>query len=496
MRSFLPALLAALVLTVAAVAGAQPANNLPVELPELGEPADAVLSPGQETKLRNQVAAELYSGDYLVNDPEITDYINTMGWRLAAKANASPPDFSFFVIGDPRINAFAVPGGLIGVNAGLIMASDNESELAGVIGHEEAHVTQRHIARTVNDTKGANIATYALMLAAILAGSGNPDVILGALAIGQGINYQREVNYTRAHEQEADRIGIQTMAQAGFNPEGMATFFAKLELQSRLYGAGLPEILRTHPVNTSRIAEARERAERLPRFKLKDAPEFAFIKARTEVLMAERVNEAVELFASRIKAGDKSAASAYGYAFALERIGRAADALPVLAPVLQAQPRQVNVNLLQAQLLIATGKLAEGQALLSQQLALYPRAAPIILANAQALLDAGKSEAARNVLLSHEPAHSGSIEIERHRLLAEAARAQGNIGETQFQMASYAQARGDLREAIGQLQAGLRLSSLSLQDRNRLQSFRDEIVARVPRNELADLERQNRRLLH
>ncbi len=492
MRCSFPTLLAALALTFAAGVSAQ-TDPASLELPDLGEPADLTISPAQEAKLRGQVAAELYSGDYLVDDVEVSDYIKSVGWKLAAKGSAHPPDFTFFVIGDPRINAFAVPGGLVGINAGLILAADNESELAGVLGHEEAHVTQRHLARTANDTQAATIATWAVALAAVIAGSANPDLILGALAVGQGINQQREVNYTRAHEQEADRIGITTMAQAGYDPEAMATFFSKLEVQGRLYGAGVPEILRTHPVNTSRISEARSRAEKLPKVKLKDSPDFGFIKARTAVFMADRANEALELFASRLKAGDRAPANIYGYAFALDRVGRSAEALAALAPLLPSYPKQINVNILQAQLLIATGKGEEGRALLGKMLALYPRSAPVMIADARALLDAGQPEAARNVLLSRDPAFGNWVEL--HKLLADAARVQGNIAETQFQTASYADGRGDLREAITQLQAGLRLSSLSNQDRNRLQAYRDDIVRRIPRADLAEFERQDRRLL-
>ncbi len=479
-------------LTVTAAVSAQTSVSSVVELPDLGEPADLALSPGQEAKIADQVAAELYSGDYQIADIELTDYIDSIGWKLAARGSLTPPKFRFFVIGDPRINAFAVPGGVVGINAGLLLSADNESELAGVIGHEEAHVTQRHLARTVNDTGVANLATYAAVLAAIIAGSANPDVILGALAIGQSVNSQREVNYTRGHEAEADRIGIRTMSEAGYDPEGMASFFGKLEQQSRLYGSQIPEFLRTHPVNTNRIAEARSRAAQLPKVTLKPNPEFAMMKARTIVLMADSPTAALNEMLMRKKAGDTSIGAEYGYAYALFNAGRPADALAALAPVMAALPRQLNVNLLQAQLLQATGKQAEALALLDKTTRLNPRSAPAILIEARALLDANQASEARQLLLSHEQAHGTAPET--HRLLSEASTQLKNLGDAQFEMANYELARGDLRAALTQVDAGLRLSSLSEQQRSRLDAQREQLIARIPKNVLADLARDQRRV--
>ena len=491
-RSTYVSLALAVWIGIAASAGAQSAGGAALELPDLGEPADLTLSPAQEAKIGDEVAAELYRGDYEVGDAELTDYINSMGWRLAAKGSPTPPKFRFFVIGDPRINAFAVPGGVIGINAGLMLNADNESELAGVMGHEQAHVTQRHLARTANDTSAANLATYAAILAAIIAGSANPDVIVGALALGQSVNYQREVNYTRAHELEADRIGIRTMAEAGYDPEGMASFFGKLEQQARLYNTQLPDILRTHPVNTVRIAEARSRAAKALKVTPKPSPEFALMKARTIVLMANSPTAAVEDMGLRLKGGDSSPATRYGHAFALFRAGRASEALDALAPALEALPRQLNINLLQAQLLIATGKQTEGLALLDKTTQLNPRATPAVLTQTQALLDAGRPAEARQLLLSHEQGRDRFPET--HRLLSEASNQLKNLGDAQFEMANYELARGNLRGALTQVDAGLRLSSLTEQERLRLESQRAQLISRIPKRVLADLARDQRRL--
>lgn len=486
-----PTLVAAL-LTFTVAASAQTGNASGLELPEMGEPADLSLSPMQEAKIGDEVAAELYRGGYTLEDIELADYINAMGWKLAAKGPVIPPPrFRFFVIGDPRINAFAVPGGVIGINAGLLLYADSESEVAGVMGHEQAHVTQRHLARTSNDTRTANLATWAAMLAAIIAGSANPDVIFGALALGQSVNYQREVNYTRAHEHEADRIGIRTMAEAGYDPEGMASFFGKLEQQSRLYNSQVPDILRTHPVNTTRISEARSRAAQLPKPTLRPSPEFALMKARTIVLMASTPSAAVDEMALRLKR-DPSPGNQYGYAFALFNAGRANDALAALAPALLTLPRQLHLNLLQAQLLMATEQREAALALFDKTTQLNPRSAPAVMLHTRALLEANKSLEARQLLLGFDPAQGEFPE--RHRLLSEASRQLGNVGDAQFEMSNYELARGDLRAALTQVDAGLRLSTLAEQERLRLVSQREQLIARIPRQVLNALAREQRRL--
>ncbi|HVT36908.1 MAG TPA: M48 family metalloprotease, partial [Nevskiaceae bacterium] len=340
-----------------------------IDLPQMGEPADLAMSPAQERALGAQVVAELYANNYVLEDPEVEEYISNIGWKLVSASLTKPPHVAFYPIADERINAFALPGGYIGVNAGILLSAANESELAGVMGHELAHVTQRHIARSQEGETAASIATWAAVLAAILAGSGNPDVIIGALSLGQSVTYQRQVNYTRANEQEADRFGIQTMAAAGFDPQGMASFFTRLSQESRLYGNGLPEILRTHPLNTARVAEAQARIAALPKSNYKDSPDFAIIKARTRVLAADNASEAVEYFAN---IRETSVAARYGYAFALSLRGQYDDAIAALQPALEQMPRQVNLNLLMSKLEGGLHQTEQQLATLDRTLRMYP----------------------------------------------------------------------------------------------------------------------------
>jgi len=497
-RSALPrrALLAA-ALALLAIGSALAADDLAVptdgvgsgapsilNLPQMGEPADASMSPAQEAAIGTSVMGELYQYEYVLEDPEITEYLAGIGWRLVAAAQQKPPLMDVFMVNDPRINAFALPGGHIGFNAGLVIASQNESELAGVMGHELSHVTQRHIARSQEDAGGiGTIATWAAVLAAIIAGSADPNVVLAALAIGQSSMYQKQVNFTRASELEADRIGIQVMADAGFDPEGMAGFFQRLEQSSRLYGTGVPEILRTHPVNTTRIAEARARASAIEKGKLRDVPDsldYSLMKARTRVLIASRPSEAIEGFAAELKNGHDTPANRYGLAMALSQTGDNVRAIATLKPAYEASKNQATMALLMAQLKLGAGQNGEALALFEKTYRSFPSYAPAILRYSQALIEVGKPEQARQILLASEQAYG--TRLETYRLLSQAARDAGNNGEASYEMANYLYFRGDYGGALAQLDAGLRSDSLSQPQRARLAARRAEVREALPRN--------------
>ncbi|WP_439639080.1 M48 family metalloprotease [Nevskia sp.] len=476
------------VATLAFATAVSQAQQAPIDLPDLGNPADLAISPRQEEEISRQVAAELYYFNYVLEDVEVGEYLNTLGWRLAAFGTEKPPEFRFFMIADPRINAFALPGGYVGMNAGLILAASNESEVAGVMAHEQAHVTQRHAARGQDQGEVETIATWLAVLAAIIAGSANPNVVIGALSLGQGINYNRQVSYTRANEYEADRVGIRTLAAAGFDPNGMASFFAKLEQQTRLYGNRLPEILLTHPVNTTRIAEASARAAQYQKREVKNSVDFELMRARVRVLMSESPSEVGSYFRGEIEGGKATPENQYGLAMALAAQSLYEEAEQAIEPLVKQNIKSASVPILQARILIGRDRTGDGLALLKKTLDGLPRFPPVILAYAEALINAGEPAEARRVLLSHEQALG--TRIETYRLLSAAAKAQGNIAEAQYQQGVYHYARGDVRSALQQLNAGLRVAGISPSDRARLSAKRQEILEQIPKDELRRLQRE------
>lgn len=482
-----PTLVLGLSFTLTALPALSQTGN--IDLPQLGSPADLSLSPAEEAKISQEVMSELYAYDYIVDDEEVTEYLSTVGWKLASSdpTTPNPPNFRFFVIADNRINAFAVPGGFVGYNAGTIVAADNESELASVLAHEESHVTQRHGARAAGQTEVADIATWLGVLAAIVAGRSDPNVVMGALSIGQGVNYQRHAMYSRANEMEADNFGMRKLAAAGYDPSAMAGFFGKLAQQSRLYGNRVPEILLDHPVDTTRIAEATERAARYPKHKVVDSIDFSLMKARTRVLEADSSNEAVGYFAGELNAGKNTTANHYGYAMALSEAGQNQEALATLQPALEAYPKQPNLLLMEGQILIQLGRTQEALDIYARNIVDSPRYPPAVLKYAEALINAGQPEQARVVLINHDQLLGNRPD--KFKLLSFAARAVNNTGEAQYQYANYLFQRGDLRGAIEQLNAGLRVASISDDDRARLSARRRQMIDSISKDELKKLER-------
>ena len=253
------------------------------QLPEMGTAAQATLSLEDEYQIGRMVMRNLRESGMVLEDPEVHEYIQSLGLRLSSQAQDGNRDFNFFVVRDPAINAFALPGGFIGIHSGLLLETRNESELAGVLAHEVAHVTQRHIARGLEAQSRANLMSTAAMLAAILIGAPAAAVRtprMGAITAAQNMAAQASINFTRENEYEADRIGIGVLAAAGFDPNAMPAFFDTMFRRTQLGPDRVPELLRTHPVTSNRIAESKDRAQQYPPVAAKDSLSYALMKER------------------------------------------------------------------------------------------------------------------------------------------------------------------------------------------------------------------------
>ncbi len=292
-------------------------------LPDFGSPVDAVINKDQEVRLGRSVVAQLRSAGAILEDPQLKEFIQNLGSQLVGHASDGTQSFEFFVVDDSAINAFAVPGGFIGINTGLILASENESELAGVLAHEVAHVTQRHTARSIYDSQRTSMLSMATMIAAVLLGAAtdSSDAVQGAIMAGQAGAMQRQINFTRANEREADRIGIETLASAGFDPSAMATFFEKLGRRYGMAREQIPAILQTHPVSIDRIAEARERTRLLPVATPTDSMSYRLVKARLMIHEARTPEAAHAIFESRMQSDSTDPANRYGFALSLLQLG-------------------------------------------------------------------------------------------------------------------------------------------------------------------------------
>ena len=255
------------------------------DIPDFGDVSQQGLSTQQEREIGENAMRQIRRSGAMMDDPEIVAYLNQMGHRLTDAAEVSEPQFTFFPLLDASVNAFAMPGGFIGVHTGLIVQAQHESEVASVLAHEIAHVSQRHIARLIDGTKSGvwiSLASIAVALLASQAGNGNAAV--AAIAAGTGMTVQKQLDFTYSFEQEADRIGMQTLKKAAYDPNAMATFFERLQKHNRLYENNAPDFLRTHPVTYKRISDAQARAGELKFKPVPDSLAFLLIREKSRAL--------------------------------------------------------------------------------------------------------------------------------------------------------------------------------------------------------------------
>jgi predicted Zn-dependent protease len=446
-----------------------------IRLPDMGSPADAILNNTEEARIGRAIMANIRNSGMMVEDPLVTEYLNDVGSRIAAQANEGEHSFTFFAVQDERINAFALPGGYIGIHTGLLDATRNEDELAGVLAHEVAHVTQRHIARAIHANSRQSILTTAMMLGAIImaAAGGSGDAVQGAMAVAQGTAAQQQINFTRSNEYEADRVGIAALADAGFDPYGMASFFDILARQQTTSpDMRAPEFLRTHPVTTARVAEARNRARDYPAVRSDDSTGYSIARTRVIVAGFDTPEQAVARFESRDyeKQNDRER---YGRAIAYQRAGRHFDALPIFEELLDKDKSVIAYHIGLGQTLVALDQWSDAVDVFERALELFPRNVPLVIEYGERLLELRQPQKAHALLLdllNNVPPTPAQV-----RLIARAASLAGEEAEAYYYLSEYRLMIGDLAGGIGYLQQALRLPELQDIQRARFQARIDFI---------------------
>ncbi len=371
-RSLTTAITCAL-LGIAISAGPTASSYERLNLPQMGEPADLVMSPSDEKHIGRDYMRKIRQYLDLVTDTEINRYVQSIGERLVStRADLDAEDFTFFIVRNPEINAFALPGGYIGINSGLIMAASNEAELASVIAHETAHITQRHIARLYASQGNTGYKTAAAILAAILLSQQSAQAGQAALITGLAASRQSAINYTRTHEYEADRIGIQLLADAGYNPRGMVDFFEVLRRRVALNTSEQLEFLRTHPLTNNRISEAKNNSARLANpVGLQDTADFQLHQMKLRVMHSNNPQTLLRSLKSG-HIGKSESARLYGRILLLLQSGASAEALPLAATLVDLQPQNLTVRLLDAEVAQANGQTARAERLYSSIIDIYP----------------------------------------------------------------------------------------------------------------------------
>ncbi|MDX1751090.1 MAG: M48 family metalloprotease [Methylophaga sp.] len=427
--------------------------NLDIALPEMGDSAGALVSPVEEYQVGQSFYWSLQQSVTLVDDPEVNSYINSLGHRLVTNSDDPGRSFTFFVVPDSSVNAFAAPGGFIGIHTGLMLTSEAESELASVMAHEIAHVTQRHILRNFERSKRMSIPMTAAMIAAALLGVADPSAGSAAIMAVQAGNVQMQLDYSRAHEAEADNLGMQTLVNAGFDPNAMPRFFERLQIAGRFYGGDqIPEFLRTHPITVSRIADARGRAANLePRPQIRDTKKFYLMREKVRVMTSANLRELIKTYEDKLKENttEDQSVTRYGYALALLKNSNYTQARDEINDLIDLDDNQLSYHLVLADIEIALGRMDAALAIYNDFQRVYPDDWALSIKQVQALLRANEPRKAITILQRQLDVGESSADL--YRLLAKAYGDMGQKSKSHVWLAEHYHSSGQLMQAADQL---------------------------------------------
>lgn len=457
-------IMAAVVLAFSAPALLTPSVLQAQALPNLGGTDGEELSPLMERRLGEQVMNNIRRDRDYINDATVLDYLNQTGGVLLSSSPEARGDagydFLFFAVRDPSLNAFALPGGFIGVHTGLILASQTESELASVLAHEIGHVSQRHIARMIGNQRQDALLPLAGLLLAVLAARTSPDLSMAAMMGGTGLAAQRQLSFGRDAEREADRIGLNLLRGSGFEVNGMVAFFGRLEAAGRSRSSSAPSYLRTHPLTTERIADIEARIRSMPYRQRVDGLEFALIKARARVLQDDSVQgwrDATVIFNEQLQQGARAQVmgARYGLAMIALRQKDAARAGALLEALhadlaretaVQASPALLSMDIEHR---LASGQAAQALALASEGRNRFPLSRALTMQYADSLLATGKKEAAAAFLRDQSQLYRQDASVQR--ALARVYAEQGKMALQHLALAEYYYLSGALPSALEQL---------------------------------------------
>ncbi|MBU3058051.1 M48 family metalloprotease [Pseudomonas indica] len=444
------------------------------DLPSLGDASSAIVSPEQEHQLGRAWLSLLRGQVDQLSDPQLKDFVETSVYRLAETSQLQDRRLEFVLLNSPQLNAFAAPGGIIGVNGGLFLYAQTEAEYASVLAHELAHLSQRHFARNLEAQKRMQVPMMAAMLAGIVAAAaGAGDAGIAAIASTQAAAIQEQRRFSRQNEQEADRIGILNLEKAGYDPRAMPSMFERLMRQYR-YDRKPPEFLLTHPVTESRIADTRNRAEQYQAGGAEDSLRYQLMRARVQLSYEETPGMAAKRFRTMLDENPKLDAARYGLAIAQTKAGQLNEARTNLEALLQKAPEDIVYNLAMVDLDITANRLADAQKRVDHLLGLFPGNYPLKQARIDLLLKQNQpqqAEKALDELLKSRP-HDPDIWY----LVAETRGLSGNIVGLHQARAEFFALVGDYDQAIEQLDFAKRRSNGNFQLASRIDARQKELM--------------------
>ena len=427
-------------------------------LPELGSASGSFMTPAQEKRLGQAFMRSIKASQAIIDEAFARTYIEELGNKLAFVSEKDPSsDFDFFIIDNPQINAFAGPGGHIGIYSGLILTSQSESELAAVVAHEIAHVTQKHLMRTFHEASQMSLPSAAILLASVVLGAaaGGEAGVAAAMA-GQAALIQNQINFTRANEKEADRVGISTLAKADFDTHAMPTFFERMGRANRTYSSELPEFLRTHPVTTNRIADSVSRAEQYPYQQHEDSLHYFLVKALIRQRTFSSPGEAEKYFSTNLKEGRhrNAAGQKFGLVLSLIAQNRYTEASKHIKELLKEHPTEPVFMIYDSRIDAETGNLRRAIENMENSMLLYTSNYPLNLQLAELYIQA--SQYPKAISLLKDTTILRPYDDTVYKRLAEAFGKNGQIVEAHNAQADYLYLNGQLEPAIQQLEIALR----------------------------------------
>ncbi|MCB1866145.1 MAG: M48 family metallopeptidase [Chromatiales bacterium] len=458
--------------------GADPAlaDDERIRLPDMGDSSSTVYTAADDAKLAREFMRQIRRRAKVIEDPVIADYVARLGARLAAHAEDPLRGFTFFVLLDPTINAFAGPGAYIGVHTGLITTAQTEGELAAVLAHEIAHVTQNHLSRRFELASQMALPTAAALIAAIALGmsAGASGGIAAAAAVQAGA-LQQQINFTRANEQEADRIGLALLAGTGFDPRSMPAFLEQMQRATQIEQTKLPEYLLTHPITSNRVADTRARAETYPYKQTESELEFFIVRERIALADETRTDLAVSQRRAALESGRHRNADAarYGLALALSRAGRHDEAEAEAASLARRLPDEPTIAALRGEVAFARGNFAQARNLLAGAIATHPGNPVLAVPYARALLAVNEPAEARRVLSRLIEDGYGGVEV--YRLAADAASRANDLADGYLFQAEFHYLSGNTEAAVRQLELAQGLKNVDFYQRARIDARLKEV---------------------
>ncbi|WP_456414026.1 M48 family metalloprotease [Thiolapillus sp.] len=446
-------------------------SELGDDLPEIGAASGNLFTPLQEQQLGKTFMRYIRATQPVIDDPLLDDYINKLGNSLVEHSEGLGSKFTFFLVDSPVINAYAGPGGYIGVYTGLVLTTQSESELAAVLAHEITHVTQKHLQRAWYAASNMSLVQGAALVAAVILGATvGGDAAMAAASGAQAALQQQQINFTRHNEKEADRLGITILHDAGFDPRAMPSFFTRMGRANRSYGMELPEFLRTHPVTNSRIADSLGRAEAYPYRQYTDSFRYLLVRATLRERAFHEPRDAITYFRTALQEGRyrNESAARYGLALALLRDDDFAAAAKELDQLLQKRPDTLEFIITASRTDMEAGNKRRALKRLEQAVKRFPLSYPLQITLAEFHLRAGNAETAYRKLSFLASLRPENTHV--YKLLANAAADLGRKAESHQHMAMHYYLKGALEPAIMQLKIALRVPGLSFYETARLES--------------------------